>query len=188
MHRAGRRMVLGGSFAGLVAVLYASTAWACIFLGGITVSPASVQPGGTLTIRGLSFGSNPVALHLDSLTGTVLATATPDAKGNFSQVVPIPQTVGTGSHVVVATEAPATPDGSNSGSTQGAPSRATFQVGTAAPAAAATGGPIQVDRSVGTGTLVLIAAAVAIAGVLLGGLLSLAASRSRRPETRTVTA
>jgi hypothetical protein len=183
-----RRLTVGALLAVAVALLYASAAWACIFLGGITASTTSVQPGGTLTIKGLSFGSNPVELHLDTLTGAVLATVTPDAKGNFSQAVTIPQNIGTGSHVIVATEAAATPDGSNSGSSQGVPSRATFEVGTAAPAASSTGRPVEVAKSVGFGTLVVIAVAVAIAGVLLGGLMSLAAARSRRPQPRTATA
>jgi hypothetical protein len=188
MHRSGRRLALGGLLATVVALVYASTSFACIFLGGITASATSVQPGGSLTIKGLSFGSNPVELHLDNLTGTVLATVTPDAKGNFSQPITIPQNIGTGSHVIVATEAAATPDGSNSGSAQGVPSRATFQVGTTPPPTTATAHPVEVAKSVGFGTLVLIAVAVAIGGVLLGGLISIAASRSRRPEPRTATA
>jgi hypothetical protein len=187
MRRSRCRLTVGGLLAAVVALLYVSTSWACIFLGGITASPTSVQPGGSLTIKGLSFGSNPVDLRLDDLTGQVLATVTPDGKGNFSQAITIPQNIGEGPHVVVATEAAATPDGSNSGSAQGVPSRATFQVGTAVPAAASTAGPVQVAKSIGIGTLVLIGVVVACAGVLLGGLVSLAVSRSRRPQTRTVT-
>jgi hypothetical protein len=171
----------------MVALLYASTSWACIFLAGITTSASNVQPGGSLTINGLSFGSNPVALHLDSLTGTVLATVTPDGQGNFSQAVTIPQDVGNGRHVVVATEEAATPDGSNGGSAQGVPARAAFQVGAAAATAVATpAGPVQVTSNVGVGPLVLIGVAVACAGVLLGGLISFVASRSRRPQPSTV--
>lgn len=188
MHRRGRRLTVGALLAAVVAMLGVSTSWACIFLGGITASASSVQPGGTLTIKGLSFGSNPVELHLDTLTGPVLATATPDPKGNFSQAVTIPQTTSTGSHVIVATEAAATPDGSNSGSAQGVPSRATVEVGTAPPPATPTARPIQVAKTVGIGTLVLIGVAVACAGVLLGGLVSLVASRTRRAEPRAVTA
>jgi hypothetical protein len=188
MHTPGRRVTVGGFLAVVVAVLWASSSWACIFLGGISVSATSVQPGGSLTIKGLSFGSNPVELHLDTLTGPVLATVTPDAKGNFNQPVTIPQTIGTGSHVIVATEAAATPDGSNSGSAQGVPSRAMFQVGTAPPSTTPAARPVQVAKGVGIGTLVLIGVAVACAGVLLGGLLSVVASRTGAAETRTVTA
>jgi hypothetical protein len=170
-----------------VTLLYASASWACIFLAGITTSASNVQPGGSLTVNGISFGSNPVDLHLDTLTGKVLATATPDGQGNFSQAVTIPTDLGTGPHVIVATEDPATPDGSYSGSSQGVPARAVFQVGAGAPAAAATSAsPVQVDSGVGVGTLALIGLAVACVGLFLGGLISLVVSRMRRPEASTV--
>jgi hypothetical protein len=183
----GRRLTFGVLLAVVVALLYASTSWACIFLAGITTSASSVQPGGSLTINGLSFGSNPVQLHLDTLTGTVLATANPNGKGNFSQAVTIPQGVSPGQHVLVATEEAATPDGANDGSSQGVPARATFQVGTAGSTDVATSaGPVQVAKSAGVGTLALIGVAVACVGVFIGGLISLVASRSRRPEAVTV--
>jgi hypothetical protein len=188
MHRSGRRLTVGVVLTGIGALLYGATSWACIFLGGITASATTVQPGGSLGINGLSFGSNPVELHLDGVTGPLLATVTPDAKGNFSQAVIIPPDVGTGSHVLVATEAPATPDGSNSGSAQGVPSRVAFQVGTAASSPVTTPRrPVQVASTVGVGTLVVIGLAVACAGVLLGGLISLVAARSRRAAIAPVT-
>lgn len=182
-----RRLIVGGILAGMVALLYASTSWACIFLAGITVSPANVQPGGSLTVNGRSFGSNPVDLHLDSLTGMVLATVTPDQQGDFTQAVNIPEGLVTGPHVVVATEAAVSPDGLNDGSAQGVPARALFQVGTAPPTqATAPAGPVQVDSNVGVGTLVLLGVAVAAVGVFLGGLISLVASRRRDPEAEAV--
>lgn len=187
MRGSGRRLTGVVLVAGVVALLYTSTSWACIFLAGITASPASVQPGGSLDIKGLSFKSNPVDLRLDTPTGAVLATVTPDSKGNFSQPVTIPQDVGTGPHVVVATEAAATPDGRNNGAAQGVPARAAFQVGGAAAAAASPARPVQVAKTVTFGTLVLIAVAVCCAGLLLGYAISLVASRSRRPEPATVT-
>ena len=184
-----RRLTVGALAAAVVALLYASTAWACIFLGGITASTTNVQPGGSVTIRGLNFKTvNPVDLHLDTLTGTVLATVTPDAKGNFSQPVTIPQSLGGGSHLIVATQAAATADGRNNGTSQGVPSRVEIQVGTPAPAAATNSRHVEVATRVGTGTLVLIAVVVACAGVLLGGLISLVAARTRRPETRPAAA
>lgn len=187
MRRSRRRLTVGVSLAGVFVLLYASASWGCIFLGGITASPASVPPGGSLTVRGLSFKSNPVDLHLDSPTGAVLATATPDSKGNFSQPVTVPPDVGPGPHIVVAMEAAATPDGRNNGAAQGVPSRATFQVGTAALVAPSSARPVQVAKSVRFGTLVLIAVGVCCAGLLLGGAISFVASRSARPEPATVT-
>lgn len=187
MPRSGRRLTVGALLALMAALLYASNAWACIFLAGITTSTSSVQPGGSLTINGLSFGSNPVELRLDSLTGTPLATATPDGQGNFSQAVTIPQDVGTGPHIIVATEEAATADGSNSGSAQGVPARATIQIGAAtATPATSPASPVQVASGVGVGTLILIAAAVACLGIFVGGLISLVASRSRRSMAVTV--
>lgn len=176
MHRSARRLTVGVVLAGMVALAYASTAWACIFLAGITTSASSVQPGGSLTVNGYSFGSNDVGLHLDTVTGTVLATVTPDRKGNFSQPVTIPQSVANGQHVIVATEDSAMDSGA-----QGTPARAVFQVGTAPSTAGLTSAaPIQVDKSAGVGILVLIGAAVACVGVFIGGLIALVATR--RPE------
>jgi len=173
--------------AGAAILLYASTSWACIFLAGITISGGSVQPGGTITVNGFSFGSNPVDLHLDSLTGSVLATAMPDNKGNFTQAVTVPSNVNNGTHIIVATEAAASPDGLNDGSSQGVPSRAIFQVGTAPAPSGAAGprSPVNVASSVGVGTLIIIGVAVACVGVFIGGVVSLAVSR--RPEAETVT-
>ena len=187
--RSYRRLMVGIVLAGTAGLLYVSTSWACIFLAGINVGAGSYQPGGTLEVNGYSFGSNPVDLHLDSLTGSVLATAMPDSQGNFTQAVTIPSTLSNGPHVIVATEAAASPDGLNDGSAQGVPSRAVFQVGTAAPAAPANrAAPVQVDSSVGAGTLVVIGLVVAAVGVFLGGAISLVAARQRRPEAEAVKA
>lgn len=183
-----RRLQVGVLAAGVIALVQASVSWACIFLAGITVSAGNVQPGGSVTVNGIGFGSNPVDLHLDTLTGPVLATVTPDPKGNFHQAVTVPQNAANGQHVLVAAEAAATPSGSNDGSAQGVPARAVFQVGTAAPAPAASPArPVQVDSTAGGGTLILIAVAVAVVGLLLAGLASLAASRSRRPAATAAT-
>lgn len=178
MHRSVRRLTVGAVLGGVVALLYASTSWACIFLAGITLSAPNVQPGGSLTVRGLSFGSNPVVLHLDSVTGNVLATVTPNSKGNFTQAVTISQSVSNGPHVIVATE-----DATDDNGAQGTPARAAFQVGTGESTPAVTpAGPVQVDKSAGVGTLALIGVAVACVGVFIGGLISLLASRSRHAE------
>jgi hypothetical protein len=179
MRGAVRRLVVGVVLGGVVAFLYASTSFACIFLAGITLSAPNVQPGGSLTVNGLSFGGNPVVLHLDSVTGNVLATVTPNSKGNFTQAVTISQDVGNGPHVIVATE-----DAADDNGAQGTPARAAFQVGTGGPTtpAATPAGPVQVDKSAGVGTLALIGVAVACVGVFIGGLISLLASRSRHGE------
>jgi hypothetical protein len=177
-----RRWTAGALLAAAVVLLPASMSRACIFLASFSISPASVQPGGSLTVNGIRFGVNPVELRLDSLTGRLLATITPDSR-NFHQQVAIPADVGAGEHVLVASQSPATPDGRNNGSAQGVPARAVFQVGTAPPADAAIHGrPIQVASRMGVGILVLIGAAVAVAALLVVGLVSRVVSRGRRPE------
>jgi hypothetical protein len=171
-------VTIGAVFGGVVALVYASASWACIFLAGITLSAPNVPAGGSLTVNGLSFGGNPVVLHLDSVDGNVLATVTPNSKGDFSQAVTIPQTATSGQHVIVATE-----DASDDNGAQGTPARAVFQVGTGGSSPAVTpAGPVQVDKSAGVGTLALVGVAVACVGVFVGGLISLIASRSRRAE------
>ena len=183
MSTSRRRWTVGALLAGAAALVPASMAWACIFLASFSISPASVQPGGTLTVNGIRFGVNPVELHLDSLTGPLLATITPDSARNFHQDVTIPSDVGTGQHVLVASQSPVTADGRNNGAAQGLPTRAVFQVGAPAPApAAAHGGAVQVASPVGTGILILIAAAVAVVALLLVGLTTRTASRGRRPQ------
>lgn len=187
-----RRLSVGIAMVGAAVMIPASFAWACISLAGITTSAASLQSGGTVTVNGIEFGTNPVQLHLDSLTGPVLATAVPDTtSGNFTQAVTLPADVGSGQHVLVATEAAATPDGKNKGSSTGVPARAAIQVGTGTPAPAATPvRPLQVSSNSGTsvGTLALIGLAVAAAGLFLAGSVSLAASRRRRPQGEAVEA
>ena len=177
-----RRLTAAALVAGVMALVPASMSSACIFLADFTISPASVQPGGSLTVNGIRFGVNPVEIRLDSLTGRLLATITPDGR-NFHQQVTIPADVGTGQHVLVASQSPVTADGRNNGAAQGLPTRALFQVGTAAPTDAATpGGAIARASRVGLGILVLIGAAVAVAALLLVALTSRVVSRGRRPE------
>ena len=190
MKRSARRWTIGVALAGVGVLLPASVAWACLSLAGITTGGGSVPPGGTLTLTGIEFGSNPVQVHLDSLDGPVLATATPDAKsGNFTQAVTLPADVPAGQHVLMATEAAATANGKNNGAATGVPARAVIQVGnTAAAAAAAPARPLALASDSGTGvaTLALIALVVAAAGLFLAGAVSMAASRRRRPEVETV--
>jgi len=189
MKRSARRWTIGVALAGVGVLLPASAAWACLSLAGITTGGGSVAPGGTLTLSGVEFGSNPVQVHLDSLDGPVLATATPDAKsGNFTQAVTLPADVPAGQHVLMATEAAATANGKNDGAATGVPARAVIQVGNSVAAAAAPARPLALASNSGTGvaTLALIALVVAAAGLFLAGAVSMAASRRRRPEAETV--
>jgi hypothetical protein len=164
-------------------VVPAGLAWACVGLMSLTVSPASVQPGGTVTVVGKEFAQGaPVDIHLDSATGPVLATApapTDTMTSQFSVRVTIPATVPAGEHVLVATQA-------YHYMNSGAPARATIHVGTPVPGPAAP--PVRpanvvFDSGPSGASLVLIGFAVAALGLLTAGLWSLAASRRQsRPE------
>jgi hypothetical protein len=187
MLRSRRRVTVCALVAGVVALVPASMSSACIFLASFSISPASVQPGGSLTVDGIRFGINPVDIRLDSPTGRLLSTVVPDGR-NFHAQVTIPPDVGAGRHVLVASQAPETADGRNNGSAQGVPAQAVFQVGTPAPPAAATRGrPVQVANRVSIGVLLLVGAAVAGVGLIVGALTSRAVSHGRRPAAPALT-
>ncbi|MGH9077134.1 MAG: hypothetical protein ACRDY0_06745 [Acidimicrobiales bacterium] len=186
-----RRWTIGAAAAGVGILLSASAAWACLSLAGLTTNQATVQPGGTLSVNGIEFGSNPVNIHLDTISGPVLATVTPNSNsGNFTQSVTLPAGVSSGQHVLVATEDAATANGKNNGSSTGVPARAVIQVGNSSATSPAPARPASLASSSGTGvgTLVVIALAVAAAGLFLAGSMSLVASRRRRGQAETVKA
>lgn len=185
-----RRLTLGVTLAGVGVLVAASVAWACLSVAGITTNLATVQPGGSLTINGIGFefGTNPVPIHLDTIDGPVLGTGAVDHIGNFSLTVTIPADVSNGTHVLIATEAAATPDGKNNGSNTGVPARAVIQVGnsSASPASPARPAAVIADSRIGTGPLIVIAMGVAAVGLFLAGLLSLAAARRPRRQAEYV--
>jgi len=188
MPRSRRRWTVGAVLAVAVTLVPASMSSACIFLASFSMSPGSVQPGGSVTVDGIRFGVNPVEIRLDSLTGRLLATVTPDASRRFHEQVTIPPDVGTGQHVLVASQNPATPDGRNNGAAQGVPTRAMFAVGTAAPADVATHRPaVKVATGIGFGVLVSIAIVVALVALLVAALTSRVASRERQPAAPVLT-
>jgi hypothetical protein len=73
----------------------------------IAASPATVPPGGKLTVNGASFGVG-AAIFLDHATGTPLATAPSSDSGRFSVPVTIPASAAPGQHTLIAVG----PDGS----------------------------------------------------------------------------
>jgi hypothetical protein len=176
-----------GVAAALGVAVPAALAWACVGLMSLTVSAASVAPGGTVTVFGKEFAQGaPVDIHLDSATGPVLATApapTDTMTSQFNVRVTIPANVPTGQHVLVATQA-------YHYMNSGAPARATIYVGTAAPAPAEPGArPANVvfDSGPSGASLALMGFAVAAVLLLVAGLWSLAATRRQaRPEAATV--
>lgn len=197
MKRSLRRWMTGGLVAGALAIVPAGAAWACLSLAGVTTSSATVQQGGTVTVNGVEFGSNPVQIHLDSLDGPVLATVTPNSdSGGFSQAVPLPADISAGQHVLVATEPAATTNGKNNGSSTGVPARTLIDVtgpgGAAAPGAVTSSAAptvnLTANSGAGAGTLGLIGLAAAAASLFLAGGISLVVARRRRPEPEAVKA
>ncbi|MGH9122643.1 MAG: hypothetical protein ACRDYC_12010 [Acidimicrobiales bacterium] len=180
--RSGKRWSAGLVLAGAAVILPASIAWACLSLAGITTNQATIQPGGTLNVNGIEFGSAPVQIHLGSVTGPILGTATPSASsGDFTVPVTIPASTTPGQYVLVATETPAA---------TGAPARAVIQVGTAAPAQTTAPRPATVltNSGSGVGSLALIGLAAAAASLFIAGGISFAASRRRSAATESVKA
>lgn len=185
-----RRLTLGVAMAGVGVLTAASAAWACLSVAGITTNLATVQPGGSLTVNGIGFefGTNPVPIHLDALDGPVLGTGAVDHIGNFSLTVTMPADVSNGPHILIATEAAATPDGKNDGSNTGVPARAVVQVGNSSASTASPVRPVAViaDAGIGTGTLIVISLGVAAVGLFLAALFSLAAARRPRRQAEYV--
>ncbi|MHB1535607.1 MAG: hypothetical protein ACYC1D_13560 [Acidimicrobiales bacterium] len=122
-----RRLLVGLGTMGAALVIGASPAWACTNLATMNLSNASGTPGTNVTVTGSSFAAAkagpavPVQLHWNSVTGPVLATAIPDATGNISAAVTIPQAQ-PGYYVLVATQQ------SKGVNEYGTPARAAFQV------------------------------------------------------------
>jgi hypothetical protein len=190
MKRSFRRLTIGVGIAGVGLLLNASAAWACLSVAGITASPTAVQPGGSVTVNGIGFefGTNPIVIHLDTLDGNVLGTATLDRIGDFSQAVTLPAGVSNGPHILIATQAAATPDGKNNGSNTGVPARAVIQVGNAVAPTASPARPVAViaNSGIGIGTLIVISIVVAAVGLILAGSWSLVASRRWRRKAEYV--
>lgn len=123
-----RRLMLGGAVLGVGFLLAAaSAAFACTNLATLNLSNAAGSGGQTITVTGSSFHvatsgpQVPVVLHWNSATGPVLATVTPDATGNISAQVTIPNAQ-PGYYVVIASQQ------TNGVDEYGTPARAAFEI------------------------------------------------------------
>lgn len=187
MRRSMWRYAAGITVVGAVLLGPAATAWACLGLAGITTSSSTVQPGGSIVVKGVEFGANPVDIRLDSLTGPVVAMVTPKQRG-FDQTINLPADIAPGPHVVVATESAVTANGKNNGAANGTPARALIQVGTAPGGAVSSSArPLALTSSssgIGLGSLALVALATVGVGFFLAGAFSAVVSR-RRAEGET---
>ncbi len=143
-NRYAARLGVVGSVLALATVAFAAVAFACTNLATLNLSSAGAVPGTQITVTGSSFAAaeggstSPVVLHLGSVDGPVLATATPDGVGNIATAFTVPQDVNPGYKVIVATQAD--PEG---GPVFGTPARATFQILSTEGAAAAQPQPAQ---------------------------------------------
>lgn len=115
MHPLGKRVWLWLGL-GLLAVpvTMAGVAYACTALATITTSSASAVAGSVVTVAGKGFApfdpadisTSPALVHMDSITGPVLAQAAPtsnNAGGTFSVDITVPS-VPAGDHVIVVTQ------------------------------------------------------------------------------------
>ena len=115
--------VVAGSLA-----VFAAAAFACTNLATLNLSQAWGKPGDALTVTGSSFAlakegpTSPVALHWNGVDGPVLVEAAPDAAGNISAGVTVPDGQ-PGFYVLVATQRNA--EGEDE---YGTPARASFQI------------------------------------------------------------
>ncbi|HEX3541867.1 MAG TPA: hypothetical protein VHT75_15645 [Acidimicrobiales bacterium] len=173
----------------------AAVAWACLPVANLKTNLATIQAGQPVNVTGSEFGSNPVQIHLNALTGPVLATFTPDSNGAFTGPVTIPADTQAGPAVLVATEAAATATG-NGGSSPGVPTRTVVQVvgpGGSAPLAVPAGGQgrpagvVTSSSAVSTGALLLVGLGVfGIALFLAGGVALVTSGRRRQTEAERV--
>lgn len=121
---------LAGAASTAALALGLTAASACTSLASLNLTPPSGPGGTSITITGSSFntvssGSSPVAIHLNSAAGPLLATVTPDASGAIGPVaVTIPANLQPGSYTVIASQT----DQSNGQASFGTPARGAFQV------------------------------------------------------------
>lgn len=115
MGKLGQRGVVAGLLLGSALVMATAAAFACTVGPLLRIDDSlAARPGQVMTISGSSFvpqanpelGHGPVVFRWNTMDGPVLARAVPDAQGNVSAQLRIPQ-VAPGPYLVLAgTEAP----------------------------------------------------------------------------------
>lgn len=184
-----QKMVKIGLLAGMAVVVLAATAWACVPVASLQVSPQQASPGDELTVTGRFYNDNPVQLRWDGLDGRVLATITP-ANRSIEGTFRVPSNAEPGNYTLVATQ-----DAADDRTTWGIPSRALVSV-VGDGGAPVMGEMLGVDatervpalvqsESVGTGEFALVALGVAGVALFAAGAGALMAGRSRRGVAET---
>lgn len=97
------RTALGAVIGLALMVSLATVVFACTYIPHLyAVSPQSGVPGSDLTLTGNTAAvGHPVTLRWNGLHGRVLATVTPDAKGDFQATVKVPD-VAPGQYFIAA--------------------------------------------------------------------------------------
>ena len=185
MSRSRRRLALG-TVAAAAVVLSAGMAFACVAPVSLTTVSATVQPGGVVRVIGRETAPGaPIEIRLDSPTGQLLTTVTGQVGGmtaRWEWDVPIPANVQYGTHVLYAVQ--------NYRNMNSMIPRATIYVGVPPPAPAA---PETRATAFDTGSgpsaasLIFLGLAVAAAGLLIVGGLSVLAGSSKKPKPQTET-
>lgn len=103
----GRSSILALGSAVSAVLALAASAWACVPMANVEVTPARVQAGQEVVVSGIRFLSfEPVVIRLDSLDGPVLATVPmgPTANTLFKTSVTIPPGTRPGPAVLIVTQ------------------------------------------------------------------------------------
>lgn len=166
---------VGFLFAATATLLFgAMAAWACTNLATLNLSQAAGEAGSRIDVTGSSFsaessGGQAVKIHWMDAEGQVLAKASPDAAGNIQASVTIPA-ADPGYYVLVATQDVKGEDGSLSPG-YGTPARASFLVGSEAPAEVAqpAGVPAGIGAEATSGGMVALTIVLALLGLGLFG-------------------
>jgi hypothetical protein len=166
-------------------LLAASAAWACTNLATLNLSQAAGTSGQSITVTGSSFHvastgpATPVVLHWNGAAGPVLATVNPDATGNITATITIPDAQ-PGYYVLVATQQ------TNGQDAYGTPARAAYQILAPGQRAAVTPNAVQggtvAPATSSTGVLALTIALGVVGLALFGAGVGAFARQARRRE------
>jgi hypothetical protein len=180
--------VLSALGAGMLAVAFAASAYACTALATLQSSSPATAAGSNITTTGSSFaakGAGPVVIHWNGAAGPEVGRATPDANGNITATVAVPKTAEPGQYVLVATQTK-----TNGEAVYGTPARASVavtgadgQVPVAQPAA--PGSPAQPVGATDGNGVVALTLVLGAAGLVLFGAGFATLVRGRRPQPQS---
>lgn len=180
--------VLSALGAGMLAVAFAASAYACTALATLQSSSPATAAGSSITTTGSSFaakGAGPVVIHWNGAAGPEVGRATPDANGNITATVAVPKTAEPGQYVLVATQTK-----TNGEAVYGTPARASVavtgadgQVPVAQPAA--PGSPAQPVGATDGNGVVALTLVLGAAGLVLFGAGFATLVRGRRPQPQS---